>query len=303
MRARARAALRNPQPLQPSLVLVLKLMYVLRYLQALMDSPLARQSTRGTPADTDATLLCSFDSPGAAATVYSSSQPGEMLLGGSSSSPRYGSNANASHMAGSVVVAIDAQLAAALVPTLSRGYAATAVDGAGGYGLPAAGSVRFYEAPGDGGALPVGGGGMSAGPPAAAAGAAFGSVTSLPQQPLGPLERHSPFAAAFGAIPSGLPPTSSAAVAAAPAGSQEQQQQHQVSRLSRLSGAGSSSNSTGSLSSRNRGSSSGGGSRASRGPGPYSEALLSSPAHTPTAADAADVPASSQGAADWTVAR
>jgi hypothetical protein len=93
---------------------------------------------------------------------------------------------------------------------------------------------------------------------------------------------------------------------APPAAEQQQQQQQPQSCLSRLSGAGS-------LSSRARGSSSGGGggsARVNRGSGPYSEALLSSPVHTPTAADAPAVVThgpgvlpSSQGAADWALPR
>uniref|UniRef100_A0A383V7A2 Uncharacterized protein n=1 Tax=Tetradesmus obliquus TaxID=3088 RepID=A0A383V7A2_TETOB len=100
--------------------------------------------------------------------------------------------------------------------------------------------------------------------------------------PSGQLDRHSPFAAAYGGLNAVLAPTVGVAAA-------DEQQQQQVSRPSRLSGAGGSS--AGSLSSRPRGSSCGGSTRAGRWGGPYSEALLSSPAHTPTAADAALVDA------------
>ncbi|WIA34220.1 hypothetical protein OEZ86_012573 [Tetradesmus obliquus] len=253
-----------------------------RAAQALLDSPLARQSTRGTPADTDATLLCSFDVPGA--LQHSSSHAGEALLG-AGGSPRCGNSYNTG---GSVVVPIDAQLAAALVPTLSRGYS-------GNVWLPAAGSVRFAE-PGEAAAAAAA---AAAGVLPAGCSSSMGVLPEL-RVPSGKLDRHSPFAAAYGGLNAVLAPTVGVAAA------DEQQQQQQVPRPSRLSGAGGSS--AGSLSSRPRGSSGGGSARAGRGDGPYSEALLSSPAHTPTAADAAlvdaaDAPPSSGSAAGWNIPR
>jgi hypothetical protein len=238
-----------------------------------MDSPLARMSTRGTPADTDATLLCTFDAP--YTQQQHGSHPGEVLLG-SSSSPHCGNGTAAAAAAGvsGVVVAIDAQLAAALVPTHSRGYAAAAVAVAGEGGGYNSGGYDSGQVP------------------AAAGGAGVGVVAFSESSPAG----------------SSSPPAADPVLCLGEVQRQPQQQQ-QISRLGGLSGAGGSS-STGSLSNRGRGSSSGGGAwSSSRAAGPYSEALLSSVTQTPMAADAAaaagaveEMP-SSQGAAEWTLPR